>query len=119
MTSVNTGVLTVSHADALGTDAAGTSVATGAELRVTGGITVANEAITLNGQGVSSAGALRNFTGNNTVASAITLASAARINSDAGTLVLSGGVSSTNLGLTLGGAGNITCLLYTSDAADE
>ena len=50
VTSVNAGVLAISHADALGTDAAGTSVATGAELRVTGGITVANEAITLNGQ---------------------------------------------------------------------
>jgi fibronectin-binding autotransporter adhesin len=108
VTSVNAGILTISNAGALGSSAAGTSVASGAELRLTGGIAVTGEAVTLNGQGVSSSGALRNFAGSNTVASAITLASASRINSDAGTLVLSGGVSSTNLGLTLGGAGNVT-----------
>jgi MYXO-CTERM domain-containing protein len=107
-TNINGGVLTVSHADALGSSAAGTTVATGAELRLTGGITLSSEAITLNGQGVSAAGALRSSAGSNTVSSAITLASAARINSDAATLILSGGVSSTNQGLTIGGAGNVT-----------
>jgi autotransporter-associated beta strand protein len=73
-----------------------------------GGITVASEAVTLNGTGVSSAGALRNFSGDNTLASAVTLASASRINSDAGTLTLSGGITGSDLGVTFGGAGNIT-----------
>jgi autotransporter-associated beta strand protein len=73
-----------------------------------GGITVASEAVTLNGTGVSSAGALRNFSGDNTLASAVTLASASRINSDAGTLTLSGGITGSDLGITFGGAGNVT-----------
>ncbi|MFM9001811.1 MAG: autotransporter-associated beta strand repeat-containing protein, partial [Opitutia bacterium] len=107
-TTVSAGVLAVAHADALGTSAAGTSVTSGAELRLQGGITIASEAVTLNGTGVSAGGALRNLSANNALAGAITLASASRINSDAGTLTLTGGVSSTDLGLTVGGAGNVT-----------
>jgi MYXO-CTERM domain-containing protein len=38
----------------------------------------------------------------------VTVASAARINSDAGTLTLSGGVTAADFGLTFGGAGNVT-----------
>ena len=107
-TTVSAGVLAVAHADALGTSAAGTSVTSGAELRLQGGITVAAETLTLNGMGVSSAGALRNFSGDNAFAGAVTVASAARINSDAGTLTLSGGVTAADFGLTFGGAGNVT-----------
>jgi len=107
-TTVSAGVLAISHATALGSDAAGTTVADGAELRVLGGITVATEALTLNGSGVSTNGALRNFSGDNTVASAIALASAARIVSTAGTLTLTGGVTGADKNLTFGGNGNTT-----------
>ena len=101
-------MLAISHAAALGTDATGTTVADGAELRVLGGITVASEALTLNGSGVSSNGALRNFSGDNTIAGAITLASAARIVTTAGTLTLTGGVTGADKNLTFGGNGNTT-----------
>ena len=101
-------MLAISHATALGTDAAGTTVADGAELRVLGGITVASEALTLNGTGVSSNGALRNFSGDNTVASTIALASAARIVTTAGTLTLTGSITGTDKNLTVGGSGNTT-----------
>ena len=107
-TTVSTGVLAISHAAALGSDAAGTTVADGAELRVLGGITVATEALTLNGSGVSTNGALRNFSGDNTIAGAITLASAARIVTTAGTLTLTGGVTGADKNLTFGGSGNTT-----------
>jgi len=108
ITTVSNGVLAISHATGLGTDAAGTTVADGAELRVLGGITVASEALTLNGTGVSASGALRNFSGDNTIAGAITLASAARIVSTAGTLTLTGGVTGADKNLTFGGTGNTT-----------
>lgn len=65
------------------------------------------EALALNGTGVSSTGALRNISGTNSYAGAITLGSAARINSDAGALTLSGGITGTQ-NLTVGGAGNTT-----------
>ena len=107
-TSVTQGVLTAAHALSLGTSAGATSVTSGAELRLQDGITIASEAVTLNGGGISSNGALRNLSGDNSLGGAITLASASRINSDAGTLALTGGISSSNLGLTIGGAGNVT-----------
>ena len=44
--------------------------------------------MTLNGAGISSGGALRNISGNNSYAGLITLGSATRINSDSGTLTL-------------------------------
>ncbi|MFM9001000.1 MAG: beta strand repeat-containing protein, partial [Opitutia bacterium] len=107
-TSVTQGVLTASNALSLGTSAGATSVTSGAELRLQGGISIASEAVTLNGDGISSGGALRNLSGDNALGGAITLASASRINSDDGTLTLTGGITSTNLGLTVGGAGNVT-----------
>lgn len=107
-TQVNWGVLAVGHATGLGTDAAGTTVADGAELRVQGGITVASEAVTLNGMGFSGNGALRNFSGDNALGGAITLASDAKIVATAGKLTLTGGVTSADKNLTIGGAGDIT-----------
>ncbi|MEI7714137.1 MAG: autotransporter-associated beta strand repeat-containing protein, partial [Rhodospirillales bacterium] len=107
-TTVSNGVLAISHAAALGTDAAGTTVADGAELRVLGGITVATEALTLNGTGLSSNGALRNISGNNTIGGAITLSTTSKIVATAGTLTISGGVTGTDTNLTIGGAGNVT-----------
>jgi autotransporter-associated beta strand protein len=76
-------------------------------LEIQGGITTAAEALTLNGTGISTGGALRNISGNNNYAGAITLGAASRINSDSGTLTLSGGIGG-NFAKTFGGAGNTT-----------
>jgi autotransporter-associated beta strand protein len=107
-TTVNAGAIEAKHANALGTTAAGTTVASGAALRLSGGITIGSEALGLTGTGVSSDGALRNISGANEYQGAITLSGATRINSDAGTLTLStGGISGTH-NLTFGGAGDTT-----------
>jgi fibronectin-binding autotransporter adhesin len=106
-TTVNAGVLNIRANDALGTTTGGTSVASGASLQLQGDITVGAEALSLSGSGVSDLGALRNISGNNTYGGAITLAGASRINSDVGTLTLSGGISGAQ-NLTVGGANNTT-----------
>ena len=106
-TTVNAGALTVGHANALGTTAGGVTVSSGAALQLTGGIAVGAEALGISGDGIGSGGALRNLSGANSYAGAITLGAATRINSDAGTLTLSGGISGTQ-NLTIGGAGNTT-----------
>src|SRR5205814_1031523 len=85
-TTVSAGVLNIQNNTALGTIAAGTSVTGGAALQLQGGITVGAEALTLNGSGIANDGALRNISGANSYAGDITLGSASRNNSDAGTL---------------------------------
>jgi len=84
------------------------TVASGAALELTGGISIGAEALSLTGSGISSGGALRNISGANSYAGAITLAGATTINSDAGTLTLTGGLTGTNTNLTIGGAGATT-----------
>jgi len=101
----------ITHANALGTTDAGTSVSTGAALEIEGGITTAAEALSLSGGGISNGGALRNISGDNTYSGTITLAADARIHSDSGTLTLDvasgSAITSTDLNVTFGGAGNI------------
>lgn len=106
-TTVEAGVLNIQNATALGTTAAGTTVNSGTALQIQGGITVGAEALALNGTGVSNDGALRNISGDNTYGGTITNSTAARINSDSGTLTLAGGINATNKEITFGGAGNI------------
>ncbi|MBB4000888.1 autotransporter domain-containing protein [Aureimonas pseudogalii] len=113
VTTISGGILRVGHGAALGGTSAGTTVANGAALEVTGGLTLIEpliEPLTLSGGGVADGGALRNLSDNNTVSGPITLAGAnTRINSDAGLLTLSGGISGlagANRDLVLGGAGN-------------
>jgi autotransporter-associated beta strand protein len=106
-TTINAGALNIQHANALGTTARGTTVASGAALQLQGDITVGAEALSLTGTGVSTTGALRNISGSNTYGGAITLAGATRINSDADLLTLSGGISGTQ-NLSIGGVGNTT-----------
>jgi autotransporter-associated beta strand protein len=107
-TTISNGAISISDASALGTAAAGTTVVSGAALELSGGITVASESLALNGTGISTGGALRNISGNNAYNGAISLGSASRINSDAGTLSLGGGITGTGFGLTIGGTGNTT-----------
>jgi autotransporter-associated beta strand protein len=116
-TAVNAGgILAVAHANALGSTAGGTTVASGAQLRfsvdtnVSSGFTVGNEALTISGQGVTTGGALRNVFGDNTYQGKITLAAAATIGS-AGNSSLTLDVASdnaieaSNFNLTFDGAG--------------
>jgi fibronectin-binding autotransporter adhesin len=105
--SVTAGALRATHSSALGTNTSGTTISSGAALELSGGITISGEALSLSGTGISSGGALRNISGDNNYGGAITLGAATRINSDADTLTLSGGISGAQ-NLTIGGAGNTT-----------
>ena len=108
-TVITSGALAITKASGLGTTAAGTTVSAGGALNLSGTVTFNAEALTLNGTGVSSGGALRNTANNNTFPGAITLgASGVRINSDSGTLTLSGGITGSAKNLTVGGSGNVT-----------
>ena len=113
--TVSTGTLNIQNSTALGTIAGGVTISDGATLELQGGISVGAEALSLRGSGVGGNGALRNISGANSWAGDITLSNNTqvhRINSDAGTLTISGGISETgnsnNKDLTFGGAGNIT-----------
>ena len=109
-TNVSAGVLNIQGNTALGTTAGGTTVANTAALQLQNNITVTGEALSLTGTGVGATGALRNISGNNTWTGAVTLGSApgATIQSDAGLLTLSGGITGNTRTLTVGGAGNTT-----------
>jgi fibronectin-binding autotransporter adhesin len=106
-TTISAGVVNIQSATGLGTTAGGTTVSSGAALQLQGGIAVGAEALTLNGSGIASDGALRNISGNNSYAGAVTLSSASTINSDAGTLTLSGDVATGGFALTFGGTSSI------------
>jgi hypothetical protein len=109
VTQITAGRLTIKNSAGLGTTDGGTVVYSGTALEVdgtAGALSVGAEALTLYGTGITAGGALRNIAGTNTFAGAITLgATGTRINSDAGILTLSGGVSGTNTNLLLGGTG--------------
>ncbi len=107
-TAVNAGALRVDHANGLGTTAAGTTVASGAALQLANNVTIGAETLGLSGSGVSSDGALRNISGTNSFAGAVTLNAASRINSDSGAITLSGGIGGAAQNLTVGGAGDTT-----------
>jgi autotransporter-associated beta strand protein len=102
---VNDGVVNIQNANALGTTAGSTSV--GGALQIQGGITVTGETLGLGGMGINNDGALRNISGNNTWTGLIN-ASSTRINSDSGTLAITGGIGLSGAGVTFGGAGNIS-----------
>jgi autotransporter-associated beta strand protein len=123
-TIINFGVLNIQSANALGAAGAGNTTTINQnramQIQSVSGFTTAAEALTINGgMGISNDGALRNITGDNNYSGAISLATApVRINSDAGTLTLSGGISGAQ-DLTFGGAGNVTVnsLIATGTAA--
>jgi len=127
VTSVLAGVLNIQNNTGLGQDntgyafnstSNGTTVASGAQLQLAGGITVAKETLTLAGTGVSGTGALRNVSGNNNLNSYVYLSADSRINADAGTTLTIANPTGVNAGvldgtaagknLTVGGAGNTT-----------
>ena len=106
--TINAGIVNIQNATSLGTTDNGTTVNTGGQLQIQGGIAVGAEALTLNNTGVGGTGALLNISGNNSWAGAVTLGSATTIGSSTGTLTISGGVTNGGFLLTTAGAGNIT-----------
>ena len=98
--TVNAGTLQVGHVSALGTTAAGTTVATGATLDLNG-IAMGAEAIALSGRLANTSATAASLSG------AVTLGGAAELGSDAGTLTLTGGVDLGANALTVNGAGNV------------
>ncbi len=120
---LNGGYVTITNGSALGTVDGGTVVQTGTSLGNTlelrGGITVAAEPLTLSGMGqgvlgvsaayMTGAGALRSYSGNNTWGGPVTLGAAARISSDAGSLLtLTNTVNGAGFGLNVAGLGDVT-----------
>ncbi|MCB1104606.1 MAG: autotransporter-associated beta strand repeat-containing protein, partial [Cephaloticoccus sp.] len=103
-TTVNGGTLVAANDNALGTNAAGTTVATGATLELQGGVTIADEAL-----GVTGTGRLYNATGTNVYGGAISGTGGVTV--DGGELTLTGssnysGATTINNGtLSLGGTG--------------
>ncbi|MEP7014425.1 MAG: autotransporter-associated beta strand repeat-containing protein [Verrucomicrobiota bacterium] len=105
-TTVSGGTLQVNVNNALGTAAAGTTVSSGAALKLNGVNYSTAEALTLNGAGVSNGGALSN-TGTSIFTGAITIASNATINAGGGKLTFTGGIAKNGTTLTLAGGGTI------------
>ena len=108
VTTVAGGILNLQSATALGSSATnGVLVDFGTELQLQGGISIsAAKTLTLNGSGTdASRGALDNVSGNNTYAGGIVNGSVDTINSESGTLTLTGGTTGA-FGLTLSGAGS-------------
>jgi fibronectin-binding autotransporter adhesin len=112
-TTINQGVVNVRSNTGLGSTVGGTVVsATGAALELqqdaayngNAPVAIGNEALTLNGTGISDGGALRNIAGNNSWGGLITLGSTSRINSDADKLTLNGNIGGTDKNLIVGGA---------------
>ena len=106
--TINAGAVNVQNASALGATTAGTTVNAGGALQLQGGVVVAGEALSLNGSGTATTGALRNISGNNTYSGAITLAGASTIGSDAGLLTIAGNIAAANFATTFTGAGATT-----------
>ena len=112
------GILRIAHNNALGTTAGGTAITGNSQngrLELSGNITVTGETLTISGrQGTAAAAAaLSNFSGNNTWTGDVnfnTGGSEYNIESQAGTLTISGQISGASLSgarnLNLQGAGN-------------
>ena len=111
-TNVTAGRLLVQSNNALGDTSGGTIVSSGAQLRLIGGVTVGNEALTLSGTGDTTEGALRiQGSGAATWGGPVTLAANSLVNAGSGLTLKIGPGSGTaiNLGantLSYSGAGN-------------
>ena len=119
-TTINNGVLEIEDAGALGDTTNDTTVNSGGTLALDTGITtVAGEGLTLNGTGeAGTAGALQNIGGTNEWQGTVDLGSAVTINSDAGSLEISGNIDNQTFDLTVGGAGDTTFSGVLSDTGD-
>ena len=103
--TVSVGNLAITNGAALGVAGTGTTIASGATLALSGGISSA-ESLTVTGAGVSSLGAIRSTSGNNTLSGTVELSGATLISSGAGSLSCTGSLSGT-ANLTIIGAGTV------------
>ena len=108
-THVNQGTVRLTNATGAGTTGAIT-VHNGGALELSNSISVGAKALTLTGTGIFNGGALRNQSGSNSYAGAITIGTGgSRISSDSGSMTLTGGVVTSLFNdVTFGGAGNST-----------
>jgi fibronectin-binding autotransporter adhesin len=72
-TTINGGVVLAAHSSALGGSGSGTTVANGAALQLSNGITIDTETLGLSGSGSGSGGALRSVSGSNNYNGLITI----------------------------------------------
>ena len=111
LTTISAGTLQLGNTSALGTTASGTTITSGAVLDLNG-ITYSNaEALTINGTGISSGGAVINSSSTAaTFAGLITLGSTSSIIANSGAISISnaGTIAGPGNGLTLGGSGGGT-----------
>ena len=105
-TSVDGGVLSVSANGALGSVGSGTSVASGAALRLHNVNYTTAEPLTINGSGISNSGALVN-SGTSTFAGHVTAATHSTINAGGGVLTFTGGLTKDGTTLTIAGGGTV------------
>ncbi len=106
---INSGVVQITSANALGNTTGTTTISEGATLELNGDTFTSNENISLRGEGVGGTGAIRGIAGTTTLSGTLTLAADARINADSGNaLTLGGTVTGAGKNLTLGGAGTTT-----------
>jgi fibronectin-binding autotransporter adhesin len=113
---VNNGVLQAANSGALGSTASSTTIiAAGAGLELTGNVTIPN-AISVTGSGLSSAGALHNVAGANTISGTVTTTGATTITADTGSSFTLGTLTGAGNDVTFGGAGNITAGAVTTGA---
>lgn len=104
--NVTNGTLNVSGSNSvLGTGAV--NVSSVGNLQLQGGIAVANN-VSISGTGTSGNGAIENFAGNNAINGTVTLGASSRVQSDASTLTLGGGVVLGSNTLNVGGNGNVS-----------
>ena len=107
-TVASNATLRLGSSTALGTADGATTVNDGGVLAYSNNISV-GEAVTINGTGISSGGAIRNISGANTNSGVVTLGSSSLITADSGTsLNLSGGVAGGANALTKAGNGTLT-----------
>jgi autotransporter-associated beta strand protein len=109
-TLINQGDLTIGSATALGSTAGSTTVSAGADLVLSGGIAVGNEAINLNGSGPAGGGALLSQNGWNSISGPVTLQSGTDIGvvGSGSQLTLSGVIGSAPvIGFTKDGNGTL------------
>ncbi|WOO39515.1 beta strand repeat-containing protein [Rubellicoccus peritrichatus] len=101
--TVEDGTLRITNATALGSTSGGTTVTDGGTLDLSGGITVADETLSLAGAGHDSQGALRSFSGSNNWEGNITLADDATITSETASTTLTIGADAGDNTLVNGG----------------
>ncbi len=100
-TAINAGGILISHANALGTTTGGTTVADGAWLALSGGITAAAETVTIAGDGTGFRGALQSASGANTWTGGVQFSGTGnnRIGAqDGASLTVSGNITETSAG---------------------